>query len=466
MVSLVSMVSIVKKTNLNDIGLEKRCEENEPGLPFQCGMPYHADKYRQMEAMMTSAVIKWVLVGSFVLQKAYDMLVRYLDDSQKEKGLPDNVRDVYSDEEYAKFRAYKKDCSRTSLARAIITALMLLAFLVFDVYARVFAWAGDVAPNKMYIQYLIAVAVFVLIALPIDIPFDYYETFVIEERYGMNKTTKKTFWADVVKSTIVNAILNFGLLAMIAFLFSRFGNTAILWASMAAVAFVLIFNMLAVPLMRIFNKFTPLEEGELRDKLQTLCDSYGVKVKKIVIRDASRRTTKANAFCTGIKRKTISLDDNLVNNFTTDEIVAVFAHEFAHARFRHILKSLPFALATIVLTIAGIGIVLNFPALFTAFGFTEVNYYFASYVPSLLIWPLSLGLGTVSNYLSRKHEYEADSFAARQGYGEALVSALKKLTKESLSQVNPHPWIVATEYSHPTLSQRIAAVKRIESELS
>ena len=419
-----------------------------------------------MEAMMTSAVIKWVLVGSFVLQKAYDMLVRYLDDSQKDKKLPDNVRDVYSDEEYAKFRAYKKDCSRTSLARAIITALMLLAFLVFDVYARVFAWAGDVAPNSMYVQYLIAVIAFALVALPIDIPFDYYETFVIEERYGMNKTTKKTFWADVVKSTIVNAVLNFGLLAMIALLFSHFGNAAILWASIAAIAFVLIFNMLSVPFMRIFNKFTPLEEGELRTKLQALCDSYGVKVKKIVVRDASRRTTKANAFCTGIKRKTISLDDNLVNGFTTDEIVAVFAHEFAHARFKHILKSLPFALATVVLMIAGIGIVLNFPALFTAFGFTEVNYYFASYVLSLLIWPLSLGLGTVSNYLSRKHEYEADAFAARQGYGEALVSALKKLTKESLSQVNPHPWIVATEYSHPTLSQRIAAVRMIEGTSS
>lgn len=147
---------------------------------------------------MTSAVIKWVLVGSFVLQKAYDMLVRYLDDSQKDKKLPDNVRDVYSDEEYAKFRAYKKDCSKTSLARAILTTLMLLAFLVFNVYAKVFSWTENVAPNSMYVKYLIAVIIFGLVGLPIDIPFDYYETFVIEERYGMNKTTKKTFWADVI----------------------------------------------------------------------------------------------------------------------------------------------------------------------------------------------------------------------------------------------------------------------------
>ena len=222
----------------------------------------------------------------------------------------------------------------------------------------------------------------------------------------------------------------------------------------------MIISLLVMPILRIYNKFEPLPDGELRTELLALCEKYGVKVKKICVKDASRRTTRANAFCTGFtKKKVISLDDNLVNGYETEQIVAVFAHEFAHATRRHMLKSFPFAIFRSTLTIVFLGIILNVPAVFTAFGFAGINYFFAINVIPLFNWPVEELLDIVTNYLSRKHEYEADAFAAKEGYGEALISCLKTLSKESLSNVNPHPYIVMVDYSHPTLSQRIAAIR-------
>ena len=217
-------------------------------------------------------------------------------------------------------------------------------------------------------------------------------------------------------------------------------------------------------LLKIFNKFTPLPDGELKDKLTALCEKYDIKVKKIVVRDASRRTTKANAFCTGFgKRKTISLDDNLVNNYTSDQIVAVFAHEFAHAKYKHVLKTLPFGIFKTVLMLAMFIVLLNFESVSLAFGFAERNYFIAFLVIGTIMWPIDVLLDYIGNYLSRKHEYEADAFAAKEGYGDELISALKKLSKESLSNINPHPLIVKLTYSHPTLSERITAISNIDS---
>ena len=220
--------------------------------------------------------------------------------------------------------------------------------------------------------------------------------------------------------------------------------------------------LLAVPFMKIFNRFTPLPEGTLRDKLTQLCSKYDVKVNKLLVRDASRRTTKSNAFFAGFgNRKTISLDDNLINNFSEDEITAVFAHEFGHARHKHTLRSLPFTMFNTVLLFAGLWVVLNIPSLYTAFGFENVNYYFAMTLLSVITWPVMTALGTVGNCISRKHEYQADAFAAGEGYGTALISALKRLNKEALGDINPHPLKVFLDYSHPTLSQRISAIDRI-----
>lgn len=403
--------------------------------------------------------MKALIIVLFVLNSVYDFFMIKLSFSDTDRPLPDNVKDVYDEQRYKLYKAYKKESGKMELASAVVSFVVNLAFLVFNVYATVFNLFDGL---NIYLQYFLLIVVFDVFTTIVKTPFSYHDTFTIEEKFGMNKTTKKTFFLDKIKGFVLGIILSMAIISIMIFFFSRFGIQAIIWTAAAIVALSLLLSTLVLPLLKLFNKFTPLEDGELKDKLLALCDKYHVQVKRIVVKDASKRTTKANAFCTGMKKKTISIDDNLLNNFTTDEIVAVFAHEFAHAKYKHVLKTLPFSLLQSILSIVIFGLILSVNQFFTPFGFTHANYFFALIVLDALLWPFSNLSGTAMNYISRKHEYEADAFAAKEGYGEALISALKRLVNESLSEINPHPWIVKTTYSHPTLSQRITAVRENE----
>ena len=406
-------------------------------------------------------MLKLVLIGSFILNKLYGGYLKYLDNSYLEKEPPRNVKDVYDEEEYKKWLSYQKEGGRVDLISDIVDSAVVLLILIFNIHSRVFLLFTGL---NVYLQYLLTITIFGLVSLIVSIPFDHYDTFVIEEKYGMNKTTKKTFVLDKIKEAILSLILSYGLLMLIMFLFERFGNKGVILAIIAVIIISILISLIVIPIMRIFNKFDPLEDGELKDGLISLCEKYGVKVKKICVKDASRRTTKANAFCTGLtKKKTISLDDNLVNGYTTEQIVAVFAHEFAHARYNHQIKSLPFAFLRTVIMMIALGILMNYSQPFIAFGFLEVNYFFAFTLMELISWPVSTVFDIISSHLSRKHEYQADAFAASEGYGDALISSLKKLCKDSLTNLNPHPLVVKLTYSHPTLSQRIDAIKNVKA---
>lgn len=404
--------------------------------------------------------MKLILIFSFILMTAFHIYLEYLSDSYNKKELPENVRDVYDEKEYERWRQYSHENKRMSRIDAGISFVIEFVLLAFNLYA----WVFDLFDGfNLYVQYLLMISCITLLTLPKDIFFSYYDTFVIEEKYGMNKTTKKTFVLDQIKGAVIGILLTCILLLVVMGFFETFGNKGMLGVILAIIGLSLLINLLVMPLLRIFNKFQPLEEGELKTKLLELCTKYGVRVKRIVVRDASRRTTKANAFCTGLfKEKTISLDDNLVNEFETNQIVAVFAHEFAHAREKHMLRSLPFAILRTVLTIVVLGLLFNLTSIYEAFGFSEMNYFFAFTILNLVSWPVSNLLDLISNYISRKHEYEADAFATKEGYGDDLIAGLKKLSKEAMSNINPHPWIVALEYSHPTLSQRISACEKLK----
>ena len=405
-------------------------------------------------------MIKGIIIASFILQTAFHEYLDYLDNSYLAKELPDNVKDVYDEERYKKWQSYEKDRGKVSIIKDIVTGLLLFSYLAFDVYSKIF---NAFSAQGIYLQYLLMMVSFELISLVVSIPFSYYSIFVIEEKYGMNKTTKKTFVLDIIKETIISVVVSYGLLMLVRSFFERFGNMAIIITAVAFILLSLLINLIVMPILRIFNKFDSLEDGELKDAILGLCHKYGMTVRKLCVRDASRRTTKANAFCTGLtKKKTISLDDNLVNEYSTDQIVSVFAHEFGHAKFNHMIKSLPFSFTRTVITVLALGVILNFKVLFQAFGFSEVNYYFAFLLIELISWPVSLVFDLIGNHMSRKHEYEADAFAAKEGYGEALISALKKLSGDALSNLNPHPFVVKIGYSHPTLSQRIDAIRAIE----
>ena len=407
-------------------------------------------------------MVKIFIIFMYLTNKAFNMVIEYLNKSYLKKELPDNVKDVYNEGEYKRFLSYREESRHLGLISSAINLLITLLILILNIHAWLF---GMISGLNVYVQYLIVVAIFTVLSMVIDLPFDYYDTFVIEEKYGLNKSTKMTFALDTIKETVLGTVISYALIVLIMVLFEKFGNMAIIWCTLAMIVIAVIIMLIIIPLMRIFNKFEPLEEGELKDKLLALCDKYGVRVKRIVVKDASRRTTTSNAFCTGIgNRKTISLDDNLVNAYSADEITAVFAHEFAHAKFRHVIKSLPFSVLGILISFVSLAIVLNIPSLYTAFGFDGMNYYFAQMMSGVIIWPLSTAMGIVGNYISRKHEYQADAFAAKEGYGQVLISALKRLSKESLSGVNPHPAMVILNYSHPTLSQRIDAIRKCQND--
>lgn len=402
--------------------------------------------------------MKLIICISLVIKFLYDEFLTYLDYSYIDKELPENVKDVYNEDEYKKWKAYQNEGKYIDLAEDVIDFLLIFCFIIFNVHSKIF-YMFDASDE---LRYLYSIIFFSIASLVIDILFDYYDTFVIEEKYGFNKSTKLTFFIDIVKSFILSTGLTYVILIVIKMLYERFGNIGLIYIICFMLLLSLIIVLLVMPIMKIFNKFKELEDGELRQKLEALCEKYNVKVKKIVIKDASKRTTKSNAFCTGLgKRKTISFDDNLVNNFSTDEIVAVFAHEFAHAKYKHMLKSLPFGIFRTIFNILMVGVLLNYKNIFVEFGFNDINYMFAFVIYGYLIWVIDEILDLFSNVLSRKHEYEADAFAAKEGYGVELIKSLKKLYKEDFSDINPHPLVVKLSYFHPTLSQRIQAIDNI-----
>ena len=374
--------------------------------------------------------------------------------------IPENVADVYDTETYLKWKAYHGEKIRWGVFSYAAGFVIELALLLVNGYAA-FAACGLFAQNA----YAQGVAVMVLSALTnlLLIPFTWHDTMVIEEKYGFNRTGKKTFWGDQLKSFLISLGLMCGISCLVTWAHGAMGDWLILALAVILTLFILFFSFLYPFFSRIFNKFTPLPDGELKEGITKLLEKNGYKVRAIQVMDASRRSTKSNAYFTGFGRmKTIVLYDTLVAAMTTEEILAVVAHEMGHGLHRDTLKNhiLTFfqMLALAILAWA----TLRHPEIFRSFGFAGVNYGFAVIlilsVEFALVSPL---FGLFISWFSRRAEYRADAQAVKEGYGDALISALKKLAKENFSDLAPSPLLVALEYSHPTLSQRITAIEAL-----
>ena len=371
--------------------------------------------------------------------------------------IPKNVADVYDAETYKKWRAYNGEKSRLALFEgtvSFIVDVLLVAFNVYAAFARLF-------PDGLWIQ-MLSVLLLSQIVSVFAIPFSYYNTMVIEEKYGFNRSTKKTFWLDQVKTFLISLVVILIVGSLLLWLHQSLGDWLILAFAIVMTLLLLGFSFLYPFFSRIFNKFTPLEDGELKEKITGLLEKNGYKVRAIQVMDASKRSTKSNAHFTGFgKMKTIVLYDTLVQSMTTDEICAVFAHEMGHGLHKDTLKNQ--ILSFIQMLILGVlaWLTLRSPEIFRSFGFDTVNYGFAIFlimgVEFALIAPL---FGLLVNWFSRKAEYRADAQAVKEGYGASLVSALKKLAKENFADLSPHPLLMKLEYSHPTLSQRIEAIEK------
>jgi len=390
----------------------------------------------------------------------YEMLLNVISMQSMNNPIPENVSDVYDPETYRKWREYKKEKSRLSVISDTVSFAISMLLIALDVYA---AFAG-LFPKTPFMQ-MTAVVLLSAVSDLLLIPFSYYDTMAIEEKYGFNRSSKKTFWLDQLKGFLIGILLSAVIGSLLMWTHQALGDLLIIVFAGAMTLLLLAISFLYPVLSRIFNKFTPLEDGELKEKLTGLLEKHGYKVRAIQVMDASRRTTKSNAYFSGFgKMKTIVLYDTMIEQMTTDEICAVFAHEMGHGLHKDTLRNqvMSFLMMLVVGVLAWL--TLRTPGIWPAFGFDSVNYGFAMIlimsVEFALISPL---FGLLTNYLSRKAEYRADAQAVQEGYGEALISGLKKLSRENFADLAPSPLLVRLEYSHPTLSQRINAIRKMKS---
>lgn len=397
-------------------------------------------------------VIIVILVVNFLIDKYLDFLnAKHFDDE-----IPDELKDVYDKDRYLKSQNYKKENFRFSMLISAISFVATIAFFYFDGFAFVDSTARSFSSNEI----AVALAFFGIILLGSDIittPLSYYQTFVIEEKYGFNKTTKKLFFIDKLKGWLLMAIIGGGILALIVWFYQLTGESFWIYAwifiALFSIFMLLFYSTLIVPL---FNKQTPLEDGELKDKLHDFAKKAGFNLDKIFVIDGSKRSTKANAYFTGFgTKKRIVLYDTLINDLETDEIVAVLAHEVGHYKRKHVIFNSIASILTTGLTLYILSLFIDNEVLAHALSVDTPSFHIALIAFGVLYTPISELTGLVMNYISRKFEYQADNYAKQYHNAESLISSLKKLSKNNLSNLTPHKSYVFAHYSHPTLLQRV-----------
>lgn len=409
--------------------------------------------------LMSVKVIALIALGILF---AFQTWLEILSSSAAKREIPENVRDIYDEEEYTKWLAYDREKNRLSFVRHIASFLVMFLVIGFDVYANILKLFG--ASEDLYRNSMIVLLADMVIGLLYAIPISYVDTMKVEQKYGFNRTTKKTFVVDQVKELIIGVIINCGICALFIAIHQALGNWMLVVFTGVMLLIVLIMVFLSPLMAKIYNKLDPLPEGELRSRLTELLESNGCTVRDIKVADASKRSSKANAYFSGLgKSKTIVLYDTLLEQMTDDEIVAVFAHEMGHNKHKDTLVMYGMNMVNIVVFVVLAWALVSREGIYAWFGFEGINYGFAFILLFGVCMPfVSPFIGLLSNHLIRSREYGADRFAAENGYGEALITGLKKLTKNSFACLSPHPLIVKLTYSHPTLSQRITALEEFE----
>ena len=406
-------------------------------------------------------VLFWIIIAILVLDFTLEKILDYLNRKNVSLQLPDEVKDIYNADEYKKQQEYFLTNQHFGTISGIFSFIvMMLMFFLFG-----FAFVDNIARGMVENSILIALIFFGILYFAneiISMPFEIYHTFVIEERFGFNKMTPVLFVTDTLKGWAMSVVLGGGLIALLMFIYQYVGDY--FWLlGWGVVAFISIFMMmfysnLIVPL---FNKQTPLEEGELRDAIETFCQKADFKLDNLYVIDGSKRTTKANAYFSGLgTKKRIVLYDTLISSLTTEEVVAVLAHEIGHYKKKHTRTMLLLSLVNSGVLFFILSLVLGNPAFAEALGSNNPSFQLSIIVFGVLYTPISTLLGIGINILSRRNEYQADNFAKSYGLALPLVEALKKLSVTSLSNLNPHPAYVFFHYSHPTLLQRLRNLRK------
>ena len=417
---------------------------------------FHNCKQKAVYYLMFK-IIALSLLSVATLFQLFVYLKGYL---ARKRPIPEEVNDVYDSNEFAKWKAYSASQMKAKIVFTIIEFVFSFVFIITNAYALITAGISNI-----YLSTLVVLGIYVGFSYIVSVISDFVMKIKIDGKYGFNKSTGKTFVGDCVRKLILMAVLFVGFTFLFIAIYEAMKDFILLLFSGLLIAFLFLVKILFPLLSKTANRFKSLEEGELRTRLTDMLTKNGYIVRDIKVMDASRRTTKSNAYFTGFSStKTIVLYDNMLKVMSDDEIVAIFAHEMAHGLHKDSFKKSFFAYAMIVVLVVLTWLLVKFPEMYNDFGFSNVNYGFALVLLFDCVVPLIFRfLQIPSLIISRNCEYKADEFAAKEGYGEQLISSLKKLYKEDLGDVNPDPIVIALTYSHPTLAQRIRNIRKVEN---
>ncbi len=402
-----------------------------------------------------------VILAALLLEFLLDLVSNFLNLKALKLEPPDELKDIYTPDAYSRSQEYTRENTRFGLVTGTFSLVLLLAFW----FSGGFNWLDQAVRSwglGSILNGLLYTGILLLAYNLVMLPFSIYATFVIEQHYGFNRTTPRTFVIDRLKALLLAVILGAPLLACILALFELAGIYAWLYCWAALTIYLLVIEFIAPNwIMPLFNKFTPLEDGELRSAIINYAESVKFPVRNVYVIDGSRRSSKSNAFFTGLGRnKRIALFDTLIAQHTVPELVAVLAHEIGHYKKKHILWGLITNFLHFGILLFLLSLFINSAGLYQAFYVQQPSIYTGLIFFGLLYTPIELVLSVLMNMLSRKYEYDADRFAALTVPAAArMVDSLKKLSRNNLSNLTPHPFYVFLNYTHPPLLQRTRAIQ-------
>ncbi|MFA9289996.1 MAG: M48 family metallopeptidase [Solirubrobacteraceae bacterium] len=415
---------------------------------------------------MNSEIIFYSILLIISLNFLWEKYLNYLNYKSLNNPIPKELNDIYEENDYKKSQDYNKEKHKFSSFSSTLMFVLTLLFFLLDGFLILENFVGGITLNPIYSSIIYLFIIFSITSI-IDLPFSYYSTFVVEEKFGFNKTTVKMFIVDKIKQLFLGGILGFALLFTIIWLYNKLGNSFWIYSWIIITVFSVFLNMffstLIVPL---FNKQTHLEEGELKNAILEMAKKVGFKLNNIFVIDGSKRSTKANAYFAGFgPKKRIVLFDTLIKELSTEEIVAVLAHEIGHYKKKHIIWNLSLGIIQTGVILFLFSRIMENEILSSALSIAKPSFHVGLIVFSILFSPISNLLNWGMNVISRKFEYQADNFAKENYSGKHLISSLKVLSKKSFSNLTPNKLYVNVNYSHPSLLERIKNLEKIDFKL-
>lgn len=401
----------------------------------------------------------YLLIAIIIIEYIFEEILDYLNSTKWSNSLPSELDGIYNARKYQESQDYERKKQRLKNIMRLSSLTIIILMLSFGGFAYLDNFARSIADQPI-LSALLFFAILLIAADIIAMPFAVYKTFVIEEKYGFNKTTKRIFILDHIKGWIVTGILGSSALSLIVWFYLETGDMFWIYAWLASSAFVVLMAMFSTTLIiPLFNKLSPLQDGDLKSRIQVLCDETRFDLDNVFVMDGSKRSAKANAFFSGLGvKKRIVLFDTLIDSLSAKEVIAVVAHEIGHYKKKHVLKGITTTIFKMGLIFYLLSLVIDNPLLSSALGSERHSFQLGIVAFVILYKPVSLAIGLLSMKTSRTHEYEADEYAKTYLGSKEMATALKKLSVNHLSNLNPHPAYVFVHYSHPPLLKRLGAL--------